>query len=423
MFKYLTTFAIIVASIYGLFLFWQTERRVLLAPSPEKSYDLSIADADNMADATVDGRLAAVQDIENQSPLTDPPQVIKAVYVTSHTAGTQSRINALIDLIKQTELNAVVIDIKDYSGYVAYDIKDEDVERYGAKEIRIPRINSLIRRLHDEGIYVIARITIFQDPVLAAARPDWAIKNAVTGDLWRDNKGIAWIDPAAKEAWEYNIRIAKDAAGRGFDELNFDYIRFPSDGDLSVMSFPFYDGKTLKRSIIADFFKHLRAELEGTKISGDLFGLSTVNTDDLGMGQVIEDAYVSFDYVAPMVYPSHYARGFLGFQNPAAHPYEVVKYSMDLALRRLQKLESGILNLESGTTTTSSAFGKIQNSKSKIQSKLRPWLQDFDLGANYDAAKVRAQIRAVEDAGLRDGWMLWNPGNVYTREALQPNER
>lgn len=331
-------------------------------------------------------------DIENQKPLTNPPKIIKAIYLTSWSAGSPAKIKYLINLVKSTEINAVVIDIKDYSGYVAYDIQVPEVEKYKAKEIKIPQINRLIKQLHDEGIYAIARLTIFQDPRLAQARPDLAVKSKKTGAAWQDKKGLTWIDPAAKEAWDYNIAIAKEAVGRGFDELNFDYIRFPSDGNLEDMEFPFWDGKVLKSSVLRDFFKILRQELAGTKISADLFGLATINQDDLGIGQVIEDAYEYFDYVSPMVYPSHYASGFLGYKNPALYPYEVIKYSLDSAVKRL--------------TASSTVFS----------AKLRPWFQDFDLGANYDAEMVKKEIQAVADALGENfsGWMLWNPENVYT---------
>ncbi len=209
-------------------------------------------------------------DIEPQKPLANPPKSIKAIYATSWSAATPNKIDYLIKLVKETELNAIVIDIKDFSGYIAYDINLLEVEKYKAEEIKIKRINALIKKLHEENIYVIARITIFQDPVLANARPDLAIhsksklalksntQNLTPETLWLDHKKLAWIDPTAKDAWNYNIAIAKDAANRGFDELNFDYIRFASDGNLNDMVFPFYDVKTPKNEIIKDFFFYLR---------------------------------------------------------------------------------------------------------------------------------------------------------------------
>ncbi len=349
-----------------------------------------------------------------QTPETAPspeiaPDIVKAIYLTSWSASKEGFIDYLISIAKTTEMNAVVIDIKDFSGYVGYDIAVPDVKKYNAKQIRITDIDSLIQKLHKEEIYVIARITVFQDPILAKARPDLAIHSKAKlssltpsvlsfASLWLDNVGLAWIDPAAKESWDYNIAIAKDAVNRGFDELNFDYVRFPSDGDLQDMIFPFWDGKVEKHIVIRDFFQYLRKSLPNTKISIDLFGLSTVSSNDLGVGQIIEDGFGYFNYVCPMVYPSHYADGFIGYQNPAEHPYEVVKNSMEGALRKLE------------------LYKKFQ----KTDVQLRPWLQDFDLGATYDAQMIKAEIRAVSEAAGDNfkGFMLWNSWNVYTKEAL-----
>ncbi len=360
------------------------------------------------------------EDIENQKSLVNLPSEIKAVYMTSWSSGSEKKTDYLIKLIKETELNAVVIDIKDFSGYITYDIKNSDVEKYGAKQIRTLKINSLIKKFHDENIYVIARITIFQDPILAKAHPEWAIHSKtkcqssnincqmLSSTLWLDHKGLAWMDPAAKEVWDYNVAIGKDALNRGFDELNFDYIRFASDGFIGDMGFPVWNEIIPKQEVIKNFFKYLREQFSDAKISADLFGQATIDKNDLGIGQIIEDAYAYFDYICPMVYPSHYAKMFLGYKNPANYPYEVVKYSMDSALQKI-----GNWKLEIGNSL---AINKSP--------KLRPWLQDFDLGADYDAEKVKKQIQGVYDSASStpesiNGWMLWSPSNVYTREALE----
>ena len=339
------------------------------------------------------------------------PEIIKGVYLTGWSASSQSKINYVYDLVKSSGINAVVIDIKDYSGYVSYDVDDytvPKVKEYGAKKIKIYDIDNLIRDFHDHGIYTIARIAVFQDPVLAHAREDLAVYNKYHSrgkwdfsfllsniSIWLDNMKLAWIDPASEEAWDYNISIAKDALSRGFDEINFDYVRFPSDGNLSNMGFPKWDGMTEKHLVIRDFFQRVRESLPDAVLSVDLFGLATVNYDDLGIGQMIEDAYEYFDYVCPMVYPSHYANGFIGYGNPAEHPYEVVKYSIDKGLLRLESFN-------------------------KENVYLRPWLQDFNLGAVYNMDMVKAQIQAVKDS-LKDGYkgfMLWNPSNIYTESAI-----
>lgn len=395
-------------------------------------------------------------DIPPQKPLTNPPEIIKAIYATGWSAGSSKKVDYFIDLIKSTELNAIVIDIKDFSGHILYDIQNEDAIRYGAKEVQIPRVNALIKKLHDEDIYVIARQTVFQDPVLAGARPDLAVQKDVVATpavieingtttviitptstkrvIWLDNKGLGWIDPGAVEAWDYNIAIAKDAAARGFDEINFDYIRFPSDGVIADMRFPHYNLRTtLKLTQIQRFLEYLRKETVGIAISADLFGLVTVNNDDLGIGQSLKIAAPNFDAVAPMVYPSHYAKGFMGLQNPGAYPYEVVRYSMQKAAEKLIKkvcvtipsTTSSDPIYDTTSTFSASSSESIVNCQVSVvgATRLRPWLQDFDLGADYDTEKVRAQINAVDeilkDTPLYQGWMIWNPSNIYTKGALE----
>jgi len=276
----------------------------------------------------------------------------------------------------------------------------------------------MLRKIHSQGVYAIARISVFQDTILAKGKPGWALKKS-DGSLWLDRKGLAWLDPASQPVWDYNIAIAKEALSRGFDEVNFDYLRFPSDGDMQFIQYPYWDKKVDRHVIIRNFFSHLREKMPEAKMSADIFGQTTSNTDDLGIGQIIEDAYQYFDYVSPMVYPSHYSAGFLGYSNPAAHPYEVVKYAIERGVSRLIKHKS---NGSSSLEVASS--GKASPSVQAVyRAKLRPWLQDFDLGAVYGPEEVRAQIRAVTDGSVSDedtlnGWMLWSSSNIYTTGAL-----
>lgn len=334
------------------------------------------------------------------------PKAVRAVYMTSWVAGTKSLRGHIVSLIDATELNAVVIDIKDYSGHIAFPVDDPTVSKYGASEKRFPDVREFVGELHKKGVYVIGRITVFQDPFLAKARPDLAVKKeSDTSTLWKDYKGLSYIDPGAEEGWKYIAALARASYALGFDELNFDYIRFPSDGNMRDIYFPWSetrmsgDASLGKAAVLRDFFRFLRESLsdihdQGAALSADLFGMTTTNTDDLNIGQILEYAEPSFDFIAPMVYPSHYPPGFHGFSNPNNNAYEVVKYSMDSAVTRLIAASS-------------------------TPDKLRPWLQDFDYGGTYDAAKVRAQIQATYDAGL-SSWMLWDPSNKYTREALLP---
>ncbi len=337
-----------------------------------------------------------IKTTEPGKQLTETPTEIKAIYATGWSAGSASRVDYLKKIINETEANAIVIDLKDYAGIISYKTGDPRISMYGGEEQRIRDIRKLVKDLHDNGIYVIGRITVFQDPILAQKRPDIAIKDK-DGNLWGDNKKIYWIDPSAKDAWDYNINLAKNAYEAGFDEINFDYVRYPTDGNLGAAIYPMTDFKTTtKAAAIKSFFKYTREALPDKVLSADLFGLTTINKDDLGIGQVIENAFIYFDYVAPMVYPSHYAAGFIGYENPAEYPYEVVKYSLITAENRLQVMKT---------------------KDPSIKAKIRPWLQDFNMGATYDADKVKSQIKASADSGSV-GWMLWSPKNIYTKEAI-----
>jgi len=330
----------------------------------------------------------------------DTPESVKAIYMTSWVAGTSSFREKLIKIADETEINAIIIDIKDYTGKIAFEIDDPLLEEVGAVENRIPDIRDFIKRLHDKNIYVIGRISVFQDPHFVSVHPEFAVKRESDGEVWEDYKGITWLDAGSEEVWDYVIAIAKESYAVGFDELNFDYIRFPSDGNMNDIYYPFSEEKVLadpyygKAEVLRDFFKYLDNEMKdiGAVLSADLFGMVTTNPDDLNVGQVLEYAEPYFDYIAPMVYPSHYPWGFNGWENPNKEVYGVVKYSMDSAVERMIAASS-------------------------TPEKLRPWLQDFDYGGNYDIAEVRAQIQAVYDSGLTS-WMLWAPSNKYTVDAL-----
>lgn len=388
----------------------QTERSQQLASAPDAPSEPGTA------------ALPPPQQLENA------PDIVKGVYLTSWSAGLKRRIDYVEKLAREAGVNAVVIDIKDYSGNLAYRIAVPEAQKYGAVHVKIRDIDAVIRRLHAAGVYTIARITVFQDPVLAAARPELAVhrKSLIESGarlsketLWLDHKGLAWIDPSSRPTWEYIAAIGRDALSHGFDELNFDYVRFPSDGNMRDMLFPVSGEKASKPAVLREFFAYLRRSFEGTRISADLFGLATVNSDDLGIGQVIEDAYRNFDYVCPMVYPSHYAPGFRGFKNPAEHPYEVVRYSMDKAVARLRSLAAQPAAADGQAHVQAGALKPPAGESIRI-GKLRPWLQDFDLGGRYDAPRVRAQIRATEEALGADyaGYLMWSPSNVYTAGAF-----
>jgi hypothetical protein len=352
------------------------------------------------------------------------PEKVKAIYMSQCVVGTPGFRAQLVDLIDTTELNAVIIDIKDFSGRLAYstdnpELKDSVSEDCGARDIE-----AFIKMLHEKDIYVIGRVTVFQDPYYTKLHPELAVKKASDGSVWKDHKGLSFIDVSAKPYWDHVVEIAKESYRKGFDEINFDYIRYPSDGNMNDIAFispkPKYEAV---EAFFSYLYEHLKEPFDGFEdrpvLSADLFGYTTTNTDDLGIGQVLERALPYFDYVMPMVYPSHYNAGFIGIAKPAAKPYEVVNYSMEEAVRRVR-----LLNAAAGSTSTSTevVYLKAQAEKGHgniSTDQLRPWLQDFDLGATYTPEMVRAQMQATYDVGL-DSWALWDAGNTYTKGALLP---
>jgi len=328
------------------------------------------------------------------------PEAVRGVYMTACVAGTPSLRDRLIKMIDETELNSVIVDIKDYTGTISIDIADSSLAGLKGSGCRIGDVREWLNLLHEKNIYVIGRITVFQDPYFSKARQDLAVKRASdTSAIWKDGKGISYIDPGAREMWDYMVSLAVESYNVGFDELNFDYIRFPSDGNMRDIYFPFSESRVLadpdygKANIIRDFFAYLDEKLNeavpDAVLSADLFGMTATNYDDLNIGQVLEYAEPYFDYLSPMVYPSHYPKGFNGYTNVNAHPYDIVKFSMDKAVSRLIAASSS-------------------------PSKMRPWLQDFDYPVTYTPDMVRTQIQATYDAGL-NSWMMWDASNKYTR--------
>lgn len=324
------------------------------------------------------------------------PEPLKGVYMTACVAGMSSLRDKVIALIEETELNAIVVDIKDYTGTVSFDAQNTGM---GCK---VTNMKEFIKTLHDKQIYVIGRVAVFQDPLYAKLYPELAVKKKSDGTVWKDRKGLSFIDVGAKDYWNYIVEISKEAEKLGFDEINFDYIRYPSDGDMNDIYFV-YTATTTKREMLKHFFSYLDDNLKDTplKTSADLFGMVTTNTDDMGIGQTLENALPYFDYISPMVYPSHYPPQFNGWSDPNKAPYKIVRYAMEGAVKRTEELAS---------TTQNQSVKKEQ---------LRPWLQDNDYPIPYTAQMVRAQIQATYDAGLTS-WMLWDPSNLYTREALLP---
>jgi hypothetical protein len=325
-------------------------------------------------------------------------------------------------MIEDTELNAVIIDVKDNTGVITWDGRAN--KGFG----------DFIESLHKKNIYVIGRIASFQDPEYVKAHPEEAVQNIETQDTWKDNKGVVWVDPGSKNMWRYLSNIGHDAYNRGFDEINFDYIRFPTDGNLKVVKFPISkdDGINNREKVIKSFYEFLYNDFnkDGIIISGDVFGIITTNKVEIKtLGQDLRDAFKYFDYVAPMVYPSHFYPGTIGFENPAEHPKEIIEYAMKGAIQ-IARETSTLLSLSlNGEDANSEDMSQSDNTAlladnlsqvltEDLIKKLRPWYQDFDIGAVYTANMVRDQIEAGYSLGI-NSWMLWDPSNHYTVEALK----
>jgi len=347
------------------------------------------------------------------------PEPLKAIYMSSCVVGTKDFRASLVKIADTTEVNAIVIDVKDFSGTLSYEPTDPslkhawDSAKCGARDMR-----EFIQELHEKNIYAIARVTVFQDPHFTKLHPNLAVKSISTGGNWKDGKGLSFLDVGGKETWDYTIAIARDAHSIGFDEINFDYIRFPSDGNMKDAKYTLSTGS--KADQLEKFFKYLSAEMKKSNIvtSADIFGMTTTNNDDLNIGQVLERTLPYFDYVAPMVYPSHYPRNFNGWKNPNTVPYELVKFVMGRGAERAEATSTAVATLDNtkidlGTSSTKILYTHEPQSKLK----LRTWIQDFDYGGNYDVAEVKAQIKATYDVGLTS-WMIWAPSNKYTVGAL-----
>lgn len=338
------------------------------------------------------------------------PENVKAIYMSQCAAGTPSFRESLTKLLDSTELNAIVIDIRDYTGKIAFPtdnpvLKDMVSDECGANDMK-----ELVKMFHDKNIYVIGRITVFQNPYYTKKHPDQAVQHK-NGGVWKDRKGLAFVDVGAQPYWDTVVELAKESYGIGFDELNFDYIRYPSDGDMASAVYIKRDGKT-KQEMLEDFFKYLHEHMpEGVVTSADLFGMTTTNTDDLNIGQVLERALPYFDFIAPMVYPSHYPKGFHGFNDVNANGYGIIHFSMGEAVRRTTTTTTGNASLAYARVGTSTPA--MYEKPAYPASKMRPWLQDFDYPVDYTPAMVEEQIKAAADVGVHS-YMFWDPGNKYS---------
>ena len=372
---------------------------------------------------------------------------IKGLYMTADVAsdpgaGAARIRNSIIKIAEETEINGIVIDVKEVCG----------------ADFNEKMIKNLLEELRKKNIWAIARVVVMKDASQIEMHPEWYLKRSVqkqVGDscarkrhlmiknpkgapkiiYWRDDKGGYWLDPASEGARQYNVDFSKKMIDLGFDELQFDYVRFPSDGDVEKAMYPAWDGKTPKYAVMKSFFEFLHDTLKSYKpdiiLSADLFGYAAVREGDVGIGQRLEDVGNNFDYISFMVYPSHYYSGFylpadlvnnlpsvnLNANQSRAHPDIIVARSLKFAR---DFLEGRGLNMATSSATTTTEVTIEQKSKAR----LRPWLEDFfhetDKAAKrpYGIQKVRMQIDASEQTE-NHGWLIWNAANIYTEGALK----
>ncbi|MFD2042997.1 putative glycoside hydrolase [Ornithinibacillus salinisoli] len=335
---------------------------------------------------------------ETEKPAEKPKKRdVKGIYLNRNSI-REENINKYIDLVKSSDLNAVVIDIKDDYGKISYDSKLDRVNEIGSDDNpTVDDMKKFIQRLKEEDIYTIARIVTFKDPFLADKKSEYALKRK-NGNVWSDNAGVKWIDPFKKEVWEYVTDISEEIAQLGIDEIQYDYIRFPENAKKVDQEVAFDNPDNISKSdVIQNFLSYSKEKLANypVYVSADVFGLVTTVEDDMGIGQKWEKISPLIDYISPMTYPSHYAPNTYGIGNPDRHPYDVMKNAMQDAKARNQMLK------EDGKDTAI----------------IRPWIQDFDYKSNYTAEDVKNQIKALKEEQINQ-YLLWNASNKYTEAAL-----
>jgi hypothetical protein len=321
------------------------------------------------------------------------PFTPKGLYLSFYGIGDRKLREDALDLLRETELNTLVIDIKGDRGMIPYRSSISLATEIGAQKITtVKDMRGLIASFKNEGIYTIARIVVFKDDLLANHRPDLAVKD-LNGRIWHDREHLAWVDPFNKEVWEYNIQIAVEAAQQGFDEIQFDYIRFP---DAVPVRFSMPNTMENRVKAISGFLTEARKRLlpYNVFLSADIFGYVCWNLNDTSIGQTLESIAPHLDYLSPMLYPSGFQYGIPGYRVPTKHPYEIVYLTLKKAQER-----TGLSSL-----------------------RFRPWLQAFrDYAFDrrlFEEREIRDQINGVEQFGSH-GWLLWNPQNIYSREGLK----
>ncbi len=317
------------------------------------------------------------------------PKQVRGVHVSVYIASIPSRIDDFLSLAKPggKGLNTLEVDLKDENGNVGFLRNSPRLAHLTGAAQNFYDARELAAKVHAHHVYLIGRIVCFEDPVTSSKNPGRAIRTT-SGGVWQNAAGLGWLNPYDTRNWDYLIQIGKAAALQGFDEIQFDYVRFPTDGDLSQAVFPHKTNEAYSQTLVR-FLTKARKALHplGVRISADVFGLSA--SHNLGIGQNVKRIAPLLDAISPMAYPSHYYPGEFNITNPDDAPGRIVSYTMRDFRKALR-----------GTKT-----------------QIRPWLQDFSLQRHYTLADVKAQIRAAEKGGAK-GWLLWNAAVQYSSAAL-----
>jgi len=345
-------------------------------------------------------------------PQVKEPVKVKALYLTGSTVSRS--IDHYIDLVNKTELNSLVIDIKE-SGYINYE-SNIPLARELSLYKKVYDVKEVLKKCHDNNIYVIGRIVVFRDNGLSTQKPEYAIKKP-NGSLWKEGKLGSWTNPYIQEVCDYNIEIAKEATELGFDEIQFDYVRFPTTSAKEVV---YGDGVPPKSEAINGFLKKASEEIKKVRdipVSADIFGIVIESDrDGKAIGQMFDEIGLYVDYISPMIYPSHYANASKGvFGNGVGQTINGVLFTAP-DLEPYKVIYNALLK-------TKDRISKVPDYKAKV----RPYLQDFTIKMdegyyqNYGAKQVREQIQAVYDAGYEE-WIFWDGSNTYSEDAFLPEQ-
>ncbi|MGB2906715.1 MAG: putative glycoside hydrolase [Candidatus Aminicenantaceae bacterium] len=309
----------------------------------------------------------------------------KGVYFPANCLSGRS-FEALVHYLQAAGLDLAVLHAKDPLGRLFWRSENPTAQRMGAVSGRNP-LEAAVTTLRQKGIWTAAKVDVFQDSLLVQHFPEMGVMDSETGELWADHKGLHWANPHDRRVWEYTVDLCLELIQLGVDEIQFDYIRFPSDGNMSTLDYPVVLEDTSPAECIGRFLAYASSHIKptGAALSVDVFGMTAWKTDDFGVGQVLEQIAPHVDVICPMLYPSHFPTNFLNLENPGQYPHRIMSSSLEEMKKRTDK-------------------------------KIRPWIQGFW----YTPEEIDAQFRAVNETGIQ-AWTVWHPSGKYaeTFQALE----